>query len=203
MAGPVRRISSWPMIVVGLTGGIGAGKTSFAAILAERGAEVIDVDALGRGAIAVGTPGGEAVRARFGTTDRRELARLVFSDPAQRRRLEAISWPLIEAELRRLTSGSLAEVVVLDMAVLAQGLGKGIYGPVITVEAPEDIRLGRLVARGMREQDARARMRAQTSESERRELADFVVVNDGSTSELVGVAGEILQTLRANRTPCP
>ena len=185
------------MIVVGLTGGIGAGKSTVAALMAERGAEVVDVDAIGREVIAPGTPGAAAVLERFGTIERPELAGIVFGDENARRDLEAISWPLIDAELRRVVAASASEVVVLDMAVLAQGLGKGIYGPVVTVEAPVDTRLERLIQRGMSEDDARARIRAQTSEDERRALADHVIVNDGSVEDLRRAADAVLEALAA------
>ena len=179
-----------------MTGGIGAGKSTLAEILGERGAEVIDVDAIGREVIAAGAPGGDAVKATFGTTDRAELAGIVFSNPSAREQLEAISWPLIEAELERRIAAASAPVVVLDMAVLPQGLGKGLYGPVVTVEAADDIRVNRLVGRGMPEADARARMKAQTSEATRRNLADYVIINDGDRQELVAAAETLLQSLR-------
>jgi dephospho-CoA kinase len=185
------------VVVAGLTGGIGAGKSTFAALLGDMGAHVIDVDAVGRDVIAPGSRGGEAVKERFGTTDRRVLAGIVFSDPSARKDLESISWPLIEERLRALVAHSAAEVVVLDMAVLPQGLGKGIYGPVITVEAPEQVRLARLVARGMEERDAVARMRSQVPEPERKAIADFVVINDTSIDALTDAARTVLQALRA------
>ena len=188
------------MVVVGLTGGIGAGKTTFAQLLASRGAEVIDVDAIGRAVIAPGAEGADAVNERLGTTDRRELARLVFSDPGARRVLEAISWPLIEDRLRELVAASQTSVVVLDMAVLPQGLARGIYGPVVTVEAPDDVRLRRLVARGMGEDDALARMRAQTSESERRAIAQYVVVNDDGMGPLRARADMLMHAFRGPPT---
>jgi dephospho-CoA kinase len=174
------------VIVLGLTGGIGAGKSTVARLLGERGAEVVDVDAIGREVIAPGTPGASEVEARFGTIVRSELAAIVFGDDQARHDLEAISWPRIEDELRRRVAAAdgRVDVVVLDMAVLPQGLGKGIYGPVATVEASEPLRLVRLVERGMAEADARARMAAQTPESVRRELADVVVVNDGDLAAL-------------------
>ena len=183
------------MIVVGLTGGIGAGKSTFAALLERNGADVIDVDAVGRAVIAPGTPGAAAVEATFGTSDRRELARIVFSDTDARRALESISWPLIENHLREVVAVSKAEVVVLDMAVLPQGLGKGIYGPVVTVEANDEIRLARLQARGMEEQDARARMKAQTTEEQRAAIADFVVQNNGSEAELRAEADRVFREI--------
>ena len=185
------------MVVAGLTGGIGAGKSTFAALLGDMGAQVIDVDAVGRDVIAPGSRGGEAVKLRFGTTDRRALADIVFSDPRARKDLESISWPLIEQQLRVLLARPGADVVVLDMAVLPQGLGKGIYGPVITVEAPEQVRLARLVARGMEERDAVARMKSQVPEPERRAIADFVVINDASMDLLTVGARTVFQALRA------
>jgi len=183
------------VVVVGLTGGIGAGKSTFAELLAARGAEVIDVDAIGRAVIAPGTRGAESVMERFGTTDRRELARRVFSDTDARHALEAISWPLIEDRLRELVAESGARVVVLDMAVLPQGLGRGIYGPVVTVEAPEELRLQRLIDRGMTEDDACARMKAQTSEQDRRAIADHVVVNDDGMDGLRARAAALMDAL--------
>jgi len=185
------------VVVAGLTGGIGAGKSTFAALLGDMGAYVIDVDAIGRDVIAPGSLGGEDVKARFGTTDRRVLAGIVFSDPRARKDLESISWPLIEQRLRELVARPVADVVVLDMAVLPQGLGRGIYGPVITVEAPEQVRLARLVARGMEERDAAARMRSQVSELDRRAIADFVVINDASMESLTAEARTVLRALRA------
>ena len=188
------------MIVVGLTGGIGAGKSTFAAMLGELGAAVVDVDAIGREVIAPGTEGAAAVARRFGTDDRRELARIVFREPSARRDLESISWPLIEERLREIVAAFSGEVLVLDMAVLPQGLGKGIYGPVVTVEAPDDVRLARLIERGMDAEDAKARMNSQTSEQERRAIADIVVVNDGSPEALRQKAGEVLAGVRGTVT---
>jgi dephospho-CoA kinase len=178
------------VVVIGLTGGIGAGKSTFAGFLGELGAHVIDVDAIGRAVLAEGGPAAAAVLARFGTLDRREIAKVVFGDEAARRDLEAISWPAIDAELARLVAAQPPDgVVVLDMAVLAQGdLGKGLYGPVVTVEAAQEDRVQRLIGRGMAEEDARARMAAQVPEQVRRDLADVVVVNDGDLGALAAAA---------------
>lgn len=184
--------------MIGLTGGIGAGKSTFAALMAERGAHVIDGDPIGREVIAPGGPGAEAVLRRFGTLDRPEIAGIVFADEAARRDLEAISWPLIQAELRRrVDARPPQEVVVLDLAVLAQGdLGRGIYGPVVTVEAPEEQRIARLVEqRGMSEEDARARMASQVSEQTRRALAQVVVTNDGDLDHLRAEAERVWREL--------
>ena len=190
------------VLVVGLTGGIGAGKSTLAGLLAARGAEVVDVDALGREVIAPGGSAEEAVRARFGTTDRAELARIVFSDPGARGALEGISWPAIDRELEKRLAASSADaatdIVVLDMAVLAQGdLGKGLYQVVVTVEAPEEVRLERLVARGMSRDDARNRMASQVSEERRRGLADYAVDNDAGPAELERAAAGLWDALAA------
>ena len=185
------------VIVVGLTGGIGAGKSTVASLLADRGAEVIDVDAIGREVIAPDGPGAAAVADRFGTLDRRALASTVFADERARHDLEGISWPLIEDELRRRIAGSTAEVVVLDMAVLPQGLGRGLYGPVVSVEAPEDQRLDRLVERGLARDDAEARMRAQVTEGARRQLASVVISNDGGLEALAQQVDALMVRLRS------
>ena len=191
------------MVVIGLTGGIGAGKSTFARLLADRGAHVVDVDAVGREVIAPGGPAAAAVEARFGTLDRRELAAIVFQEPAARHDLEAISWPAIDAELARRVAAQPADaVVVLDMAVLAQGdLGKGLYGPVVTVEADEEQRVSRLIERGMTEADARARMRSQVPEQVRRDLADVVVDNDGDVTALAAAADAVWATLAPGAGP--
>jgi dephospho-CoA kinase len=185
------------VVVIGLTGGIGAGKSTFAGLLARRGAHVIDVDAIGRAVLEPGGAAAAAVLARFGTLDRRELAGIVFPDPEARRDLEAISWPAIDAELGRLVAEQpTGSVVVLDMAVLAQGdLGKGLYGPVVTVEAPEEERVARLVGRGMEESDARARMASQVPDGVRRAIADVVVENDGDLVALEATADDAWRRL--------
>jgi dephospho-CoA kinase len=185
------------MVVIGLTGGIGAGKSTLGGFLSDLGARVIDVDAIGREVIAPGGPAAATVVERFGTLDRRELARTVFSNAAARHDLEAITWPAINAELARRVSAEPPDaVVVLDMAVLVQGdLGRGIYGPVVTVEAPADRRIRRLLSRGMTEEDARARIAAQPSDEVRRRLADFVVDNVGDLAALRAAADEVWTAL--------
>ena len=182
------------MFVVGLTGGIGSGKTSVAAMLAARGAHVIDCDALGR---LVAEPGGRAypgIVARFGNEivtpdgaiDRPALARIVFNDATALADLNAITHPAIDAEildrLRRLPADAIA---VLDMAVLTESkLGAGIYQFVVVVEADPDGRVVRLIARGHAEADARARMASQSTDAQRRAIADAIVHNRGDLAAL-------------------
>jgi dephospho-CoA kinase len=182
------------MFVVGLTGGIGSGKSTVAALLAEHGAHVIDCDLLGR---LVAEPAGrayDAIVARFGAgivapdgrIDRPALASIVFNDPAALADLNAITHPAIDAEiLERLAALPDDAVVVLDMAVLTESdLGKGIYEYVVVVEADLHARIPRLVARGLTETDARARMASQATDDERRAIADAVVANRGDLTHL-------------------
>jgi dephospho-CoA kinase len=173
------------LLVIGLTGGIGAGKSTAARRFEELGAEIVDVDALGH---LVLTPGGrahDAVLDTFGTVDRRSLGAIVFTDPSELQRLTAISHPAINAELAERLAAIDADVVVLDMAILAESiLGRGMYDVVVTVEAPIEQRVARAVARGMDEDEVRRRLAAQASEDERRRLAAHVLVNDGTEDDL-------------------
>jgi dephospho-CoA kinase len=185
------------MVVVGLTGGLGAGKSVVASMLAARGAEVIDVDALGRLVLEPGEAAHDAVLAAFpgvagpdGHIDRRALADIVFADRAALARLEAISHPAINGEIARRLEASPAQVVVLDMAALVgTRLGwldgeRPVYDVVVTVEAPADVRIARAVARGMRAEDAARRVASQPSEETRRALAQHVITNDGDLTAL-------------------
>lgn len=203
------------MIAVGCTGGIGSGKSSFVALLAARGAVVVDADAIARHALDPGTPGhgavvrrfGDAVLAGDGTVDRGALARVVFGDPAARAALEAIVHPVVrrevaaELEARR---GS-DEVVVVELPLLVETGGRDAYGldGVIVVDAPVDLALDRLVRlRGLEPEDAHRRVAAQIDPGERLRAADFVVVNVGTTDELAQMADEAwrwLARLRSER----
>jgi dephospho-CoA kinase len=180
--------------VFGLTGGIGAGKSTVAAELAALGATVVDCDRLGR---VVVEPDGAAYQPlveRFGSgilrgdgaLDRPRLASQVFGDPQALADLNAITHPAIDVEIARAVAASSTPTVVLDMAVLVESdLGKGQYGEVLVVEAPLEVRLRRLVGgRGMAEEEARARIASQVGDVERRLVADHVIVNDGSLDDL-------------------
>jgi dephospho-CoA kinase len=175
------------MLVVGLTGGIGAGKSTVARMLSTKGAAVIDVDRLGHVVLEPGGKAHDSVLDAFGTVDRRELGGIVFADADALARLTAISHPAINAELVEVLADMHDDVVVLDMAILAESnLGRGVYDVVVTVEAPIELRVARAVARGMTEVDVRRRIAAQASESDRRKLAQHVLVNDGSEADLDG-----------------
>ena len=184
------------MLVIGLTGGIGAGKSTVAGLLASRGAAVIDVDELGREVLTSGGAARDGVIARFGKAvvgadgeiDRASLAATVFTDDRALADLTSISHPAINglladrlAELDR----ARARVVVLDMAVLVESqLGRGLYDTVVVVEAPWSLRLRRLLTRGISEQEAVARRDAQATDGERRAAADFVIENSGDLEAL-------------------
>jgi len=181
------------MINVGLTGGIGAGKSTVARLLVAKGALLIDADGLARDVVATGTPGLAAVVARFGASvlqsdkglDRQALARLVFNDPTALADLNAIIHPLVaEARATLLAAAAPDAVVVNDIPLLVENGLAGEFAAVIVVEAPPAVREERLVARGVAREDARARMAAQASDQARRAVATYVVDNSGSEAEL-------------------
>jgi len=180
------------MLRVGLTGGIGSGKSTVARALARRGAVVIDADAIAREVVEPGQPGLAAVVERFGAgvldgdgrLDRPKLAALVFEDASARADLNAIVHPRVAAETaRRIGAAPSDAVVVIDVPLLVEAARSG-YDLVVIVEAPETVRLERLVGRGMNPDDARKRMAAQATDAERRRVADVILDNSGSEDDL-------------------
>ncbi|MDZ7677794.1 MAG: dephospho-CoA kinase [Acidimicrobiales bacterium] len=181
------------MIVVGLTGGIGSGKSSVAARLAERGAVVIDADAIVRELQEPGLPVFEAMVEHFGTEvvgsdgrlDRQAVADRVFNDPDALKELNAITHPPVQEEMARrmADAASSGEIVVMDIPLLTErreGMGQ-----VIVVDTPVDVAVERLVTqRGLSEADARARIANQIPRDERLALADFVIDNGGDLDQL-------------------
>ncbi|MGW0570944.1 dephospho-CoA kinase [Streptomyces tauricus] len=176
------------MLKVGLTGGIGAGKSEVSRLLVEHGAVLIDADRIAREVVAPGTPGlaavidalGKEVLAADGSLDRPKLGSIVFADADRLAVLNSIVHPLVGARSRELEEAASADsVVVHDVPLLAEnGLAK-LYDLVIVVDASTETQLDRLVRlRGMTEEDARARMAAQATREKRRELADVVIDND-------------------------
>lgn len=182
------------MLRVGLTGGIGSGKSTAAAALAELGAVVVDADAVAREVVRPGTPALAEIAARFGaslvrpdgTLDRPALAGLVFGDPAALRALESITHPAIWARTAELIAEAPPDAVVLhDMPLLVEKAMTGEYHLVLVVGASEETRVGRLVrGRGMSEADARARIAAQAGDDARRAAADVWLDNEGSPEAL-------------------
>ncbi len=189
---------------VGLTGGIGSGKSAVAARLAELGAVVIDSDRLAREVVAPGTDGLAEVVARFGpqvlgadgALDRPALGKVVFGDEQARRDLEAIIHPRVRARTVELAAAAPPDAVVVnDVPLLIEaGLAEQ-YELVVVVFADEATRLARLVRdRGMTEAEARARIGAQATDSQRRAAADVAIVNEGSLADLRAAVDEIWQT---------
>jgi dephospho-CoA kinase len=177
------------MLTVGLTGGIGAGKSAVADLLAERGAVLIDADRIAREVVEPGGPAYQPLVDRFGPTiveadgrvDRPALAAIVFSDPAALADLNAITHPAIGAEMarRKESAEGTDRVVVLDIPLLKAAHRETMsLDSVVVVDAPVETALARLVElRGMTRDDAEARMAAQVSREERLSGADLVVDN--------------------------
>ncbi|MFE9770127.1 dephospho-CoA kinase [Streptomyces sp. NPDC005931] len=176
------------MLKVGLTGGIGAGKSEVSRLLVECGAVLIDADRIAREVVAPGTPGlaavvdafGDEVLAPDGGLDRPRLGALVFADPEKLALLNSIVHPLVGARSRELEEAAAEDAVVVhDVPLLTENGLAPLYDLVIVVEAAPETRLYRLVRlRGMTEEDARARMAAQATREQRREIADIVIDND-------------------------
>lgn len=193
------------MLRIGLTGGIGAGKSEVAGLLASFGAVLIDSDQIAREVVAPGTEGLAAVAAEFGkdvlredgTLDRPRLGSIVFADPDRLRALNAIVHPLVRGRSRELEavapSGS---VVVHDVPLLAENGLASLYDAVVVVDASPQTQLDRLVRlRGMTEQDARARMAAQADREARLAVADHVIDNDGPLEALEPQVRKVWQAL--------
>lgn len=189
------------MMHVGLTGGVASGKSVVAAKLAQLGAVLIDADALARLVVEPGTPGLAAIRETFGermlqedgTLDRAALGALVFSDEAAREKLNAIVHPLIREESARLRQAAPSgALVVEDVPLLAESGQAPAYDVVIVVQAPREERIRRMVEdRGWTRQDAEARMAAQATDEQRAEIADYLLVNDGSREQLLARVEEL------------
>jgi dephospho-CoA kinase len=195
---------------VGLTGGIGAGKSEVSRRLAAYGAIVIDADLIAREVVAPGSDGlaevvtafGPGVLASNGSLDREKLGELVFSDPEQLAKLNAIVHPRVGARMRELeeTAGPDA-IIVHDVPLIAENnLATG-FDLVVVVDVPPRIQLDRLVRlRGMTRDQAQARMAAQASREQRLAIAGIVVDNSGSLAELDRQVGDLWAELRRRRT---
>lgn len=175
---------------VGLTGGIGSGKSALAALLAEQGAHVIDADLLARQVVSdeaqvIEGQLGPGLLASDGSVNRAALAARIFSDPAARAWLESLVHPEVARRAAALRAGLPPDaVVVYDVALLAEKGMRGQFDAVIVVTAPVEQRLARLEQRGVPRDDALARMAAQASDEERARIADIVVDNSGSMNDL-------------------
>ncbi len=197
------------MLSVGLTGGIGSGKSAVSRLLVERGAALVDADLVAREVVAAGTPGLAQVVAEFGpdvlrpdgALDREALGRRVFPDPAALARLNAVVHPLVgrrTAELAAAAEGEGTAVLVHDVPLLVENDLAGRYDLVVVVDAPPEMQLRRLVEqRGMTDSDARARMARQATREQRLAAADEVVCNDGTLEQLRTRVDALWSRLRA------
>jgi dephospho-CoA kinase len=198
-----------PLRVFGLTGGIGSGKSTVAALLRERGVPVVDADELAREAVAPGSEGLSAVVSALGadllgpdgSLDRKRLGARVFSDEGARKTLNGITHPIV----RRLSQERFAELersgVTLagyDVPLLFEVGLDAVLRPVVLVAASESTQIARILARdALSEAEARARIAAQLPLSEKRRRADHVLENDGSREELAAQVDALLPVLRA------
>jgi dephospho-CoA kinase len=198
------------MLRVGLTGGIGSGKSAVSERLAAHGAVVLDADKAARAVVEPGTPGLALVAEAFGpgvlrddgSLDRAKVAGIVFADDAARGRLNAIVHPLVHEHMRAaeraaVQSAGDGAIIVHDVPLLAEG-GRGTeFDLVIVVDAPPEIQVERLAARGMPEEQARARMAAQATRGQRLAVADIVIDNSGTLEDLDRRVAEVWADLRA------
>ncbi len=199
-----------PVLPVGLTGGIGSGKSTVAALLAEHGAAVIDADQIAREVVAPGEPALGEIANAFGRDmigpdgglDRRRMAQLVFAEPSARRQLEAITHPHIEARIASAIEGILAAsdddppLVVVDHPLLVEAGLAETFDAVVVVLADVSTRVRRLVGhRGMEEADAYSRMEAQADDETRLAASTHVVHNDGTLEDLRPVVARLYAEL--------
>jgi dephospho-CoA kinase len=183
------------VLLVGLTGGIGSGKSTVADLLTARGATVVDADAVARHVVERGSPALEKLVERFGeeildedgNLDRPALGRLAFVDDESRKALEAITHPAINEEfLARIMAAPQDGIVVCDVPLLYESTharSRG-YEIIIVVEAPREQRLARLEQRGVPRDDAEQRMKAQATDDERRSIATHVIDNSSDLAAL-------------------
>ena len=189
------------MLKVGLTGGIGSGKSEVARRLAGYGALIIDADRIARQVVEPGTPGlaqivgqfGAAVLARDGTLDRAVLGDIVFSDAELRGKLNAIIHPLVGARIRELEQGADQEAIVIeDIPLIAENDMAGFFDLVVVVDVPPRLQEERLIReRELTRDQVAARIAAQASREQRLAIADLVLDNSGSLAELDRQVGDL------------
>lgn len=189
-----------PSLFLALSGGIGAGKSTIAHVLRGLGVFVVDADQLAREVLSPSHPVYEAVLANFGTDltlpdrslDRHLLAQRAFSSPESTLLLNSLTHPAISAlAWERLKSAPQGSCALYDVPLLTTYEDASLFDVVIMVSAPEEVRLRRLISRGLSEEDARARIHSQISDSERRKLASIWVENHGNQEDLVDVSNQL------------
>jgi dephospho-CoA kinase len=190
------------MLIVGLTGGIGAGKSTVANMFSQLGALVVDADKLSREAIEPGTSGFDEVISIFGEEiltdgdiDRQKLGKIVFKDAKERKKLEAIIHPRVQDALAlRIKALSPGDILIYEIPLLVETGAAEKFDYIITVESDIENRLDRLFERGMDEDEAERRIAAQASQSQREAVADRVIINDGDRAELFAECARIWES---------
>ena len=195
------------MRVIGLTGGIGCGKSLAAQYFAELGALVIDADQLARAAIERGSGGFDEVVTLFGDSilkdgniDRKALGQLIFKDPKAKEQLENIIHPFVRREFEGAVASLKGdEVLVYEIPLLVETKAHERFDVVITVESEMENRIARLRGRGMHMSEIEGRIAAQASREQRIEVADFLIENDGTEDELLRQVENIWDSLHDNK----
>ena len=211
------RERTWATLLrVGLTGGIGSGKSEVGRRLAARGAVLLDADKAARAVVEPGTPGLARIAGAFGpgvlrddgSLDRGKLAEIVFADEAARGTLNAIVHPLVHDHMRAAEQAAVAAagdgaVIVHDVPLLAEGGRGNEFALVIVVDVPPELQVKRLAERGLPEDQARARMAAQATREQRLAVADIVIDNSGTLADLDRRVAEVWADLQARARPRP
>ena len=194
------------MRVIGLTGGIGCGKSLAAQYFAELGALVIDADQLARAAIERGSEGFDEVVSFFGDSvlnngdiDRRVLGEVIFKDPEAKKKLESIIHPFVRREFEEAVASLKSdETLVYEIPLLVETGGQDRFDVVVTVESSLENRIARLRQRGMHISEIEGRIASQATREQRIEIADYLIENDGSEDELLRQVENIWDSLHDN-----
>jgi dephospho-CoA kinase len=199
------------MLIVALTGGIGSGKSTVGQIFEDLGAIVTDSDQLARDVVERGTNGFDQIIAAFGDEvlkngdlNRAALGELVFKDPAKRKQLEQITHPLIRKAFSKIVESSKGDsIVVNQIPLLVESNHDYKFDHVITISASEDVRIERLLKRGMNLNQIKQRLQAQSTDAQREQISDSIIRNDKSQAELlpeVEKVWELLQIKNKNKS---
>jgi len=199
------------MLTVALTGGIGSGKSTVGQIFEDLGAIVTDSDQLARDVVERGTNGFDQIIAAFGDEvlkngdlNRAALGELVFKDPAKRKQLEQITHPLIRKAFSKIVESSKGDsIVVNQIPLLVESNHDYKFDHVITISASEDVRIERLLKRGMNLNQIKQRLQAQSTDAQREQISDSIIRNDKSQAELlpeVEKVWELLQIKNKNKS---
>jgi dephospho-CoA kinase len=192
------------MLIVALTGGIGSGKSTVGQMLEDLGAIVTDSDQLAREVVERGTTGFDQIVAAFGDgvlkngdLDRAALAEVIFKDPTKRTQLEQITHPLIRKAFAKVVESSKGDSIVINqIPLLVESKHEYKFDHVITVSATEEIRIERLLKRGMNLTQIKQRIQAQSTDAQREEISDSIIRNDKSQAELLSEVEKVWKLLQ-------